>query len=163
MSVDDSRFAAAQRTAATRRGAKSARLKAWLVILPTLAVFATALVGGAAAFGKPDYSRAAQKLPPGALVLVSADAQQTWLQRLTSSSPKELCSMTPSQLAQVAAHYDVSYVSVTVNGRQVQIAKVSGRGANDHDLRTYLGDPKMTCKLVRDGGVFFLPFDPNIS
>lgn len=163
MSVDDSRFAAAQRTAATRRGAKSTRLKAWLVILPTLAVFATALVGGAAAFGKPDYGQAARKLPAGPLVLVSADGQQTWLQRLTSSSPKELCVVSRRQLAQVAAHYDVSYVAVTVDGRQVPIAKVSGQGANDHDLRTYLGDPRMTCKLVRDGGVFFLPFDPNLS
>jgi hypothetical protein len=94
---------------------------------------------------------------------MSADSGQTWLQRLTSSR-KELCAVTPKQLAQVAAHYDVSYVTVTVDGQQLQIAKVSGAGANDHDMRVYLGDAKMTCKFVREGGIFFLPFDPpNVS
>jgi hypothetical protein len=163
MSVDDSRFAAAQRTAARRRGPQGKRLKGWVVIVPTIFVFASALVGGAAAFGKPDYGRAAKKLPStGAYVLVSADGGQSWLQRL-SSSKKELCAVTPRQLTQVATHYEVSYLTVTVDGRDLQIAKVSGPGANDHDMREYLGDPHMACKFVREGGAFFLPFDPNIS
>lgn len=164
MSVDDSRFAAAQRTAAHRRGAKATRLRSWIVIVPTIVVFAATLVGGAAALGKPDYGQAAKALPKaGAYVLVSADSGQTWLQRLTSSR-NELCAVTPAQLATVAAHYDVSYLTVTVDGRQVQIAKVSGPRANDHDMREYLGDARMTCKFVREGGVFFLPFDPpNVS
>lgn len=167
MSVDDSRFAAAQRTAARRRGATSTRVKAWLVIVPTIAVFAAALVGGASAFGKPDYGRTAKQLPAsGAFVLVSANgtSEDSWLHRLTSAaSGKELCSVTSSQLDRVAAHYDVTYTTVTVDGRSMQIAKVSGPRANDHDLREYLGDAKLTCKLVREGGVFFLPFDPNAS
>ena len=162
MSVDDSRFAAAQRTAASRRGTKAGRLKAWLVIVPTLALFGTALVGGASAFGKTDYGATARKLPAGALVLISAQDGGSWLQRLTSSG-KELCAVTPAQMTQVAAHYDVSYVTVTMDGRDVRIAKVSGTGANDHDMRVYLGDARLTCKFVREGGVFFLPFDPNIS
>jgi hypothetical protein len=164
MSVDDSRFAAAQRTAANRRGTTSSRLKAWLVIVPTLAFFAVALVGGAAAFGKPDYVQAAKTLPTtGALVLVSAKDEQSWLDRLSGSSGKELCVVTGHQLEQVAAHYQVDYLTVTVDGHPLQIAKVSGQGANDHDLREYLGDSKLKCKFVREGGVFFLPFDPNIS
>jgi|KBSMisStandDraft_5_1062788.scaffolds.fasta_scaffold1027140_1 hypothetical protein len=163
MSVDDSRFAAAQRTAAKRRGSKGSRLKGWVVIVPTIVVFAATLVGGAAAFGKPDYGQAAKKLPStGALVLVSADGGQSWLQRLTSSR-NELCAVTPKQLTQVAAHYDVSYLTVTVGGRELKIAKVSGAGANDHEMRAYLGDPKLSCKFVREGGAFFLPFDPNLS
>jgi hypothetical protein len=163
MSVDDSRFAAAQRTAAQRRGSKGTRLKGWIVIVPAIVVFATALVGGAAAFGKPDYGQAAKKLPStGAFVLVSANGGQSWLQRLTSSRT-ELCAVTPRELTQVAAHYQVSYLTVTVDGRELQIAKVSGPGANDHEMREYLGNPRMTCKFVREGGSFFLPFDPNIS
>lgn len=163
MSVDDSRFAAAQRTAAQRRGPKGTRLKGWIVIVPTIAVFATALVGGAAAFGQPDYGQAAKKLPStGAFVLVSAEGGQSWFQRLTSSR-KELCAVTPRQLTQVAAHYQVSYLTVAVDGQELQIAKVSGPGANDHEMREYLGNPRMTCKFVREGGAFFLPFDPNIS
>jgi hypothetical protein len=54
-------------------------------------------------------------------------------------------------------------MTITVDGHSTQIAKVSGQGANDHELREYLGDPKMTCKFVREGGVFFLPFDPHGS
>jgi hypothetical protein len=163
MSVDDSRFAAAQRTAAQRRGSKGTRLKGWIVIVPTIVVFASTLVGGAAAFGKPDYGQAAKKLPStGAFVLVSADGGQSWLQRLTSSR-KELCAVTPRQLTQVAAHYQVSYLTVSVDGRELQIAKVSGPGANDQEMREYLGNPRMTCKFVREGSAFFLPFDPNIS
>ena len=167
MSVDDSRFAAAQRTAATQRPAMSRRLKVWLVIVPTLVLFASTLVGGAAAFGKPDYAGAAKQLPrTGALVLVSAnaDASHSWVDRLSSwHGKKELCSVTQAQLDQVAAHYQVEYLTVSVDGDTVKIGKVSGSGANDHELREYLGDSKMTCKLVREGGVFFLPFDPNGS
>jgi hypothetical protein len=167
MSVDDSRFAAAQRTAAIQRPAMSTRLKAWVVIVPTLVLFASTLVGGAAAFGRPDYAGAAKHLPStGALVLVSAstDQQQSWLDRLTSwSGKKELCSVTPAQVSELAAHYQVGYLTVTVDGHPVQIAKVSGRGANDHDVREYLGDAKMKCEVIREGGVFFLPFDPNGS
>ena len=163
MSVDDSRFAAAQRTAARRRGPKGTRLKGWIVIVPTIVVFAAALAGGAAAFGKPDYGQTAKKLPStGAYVLVSAEGGQSWLQRLASSK-KELCAVTPRQLTQVATHYEVSYLTVTVDGRELQIAKVSGPGANDRDMREYLGDVHMVCKFVREGGAFFLPFDPNIS
>jgi hypothetical protein len=130
-------------------------------------IFASTLVGGAAAFGKPDYAGAAKELPKtGALVLVSAggDQPQSWLERLTSwSGKKELCSVTASQVRELAAHYQVDYLTVTIDGQPVQIAKVSGQGANDHDLREYLGDAKMKCKVVREGGVFFLPFDPNAS
>jgi hypothetical protein len=166
MSVDDSRFAAAQRTAARRRGTTSKRLKAWVVVVPTLMLFAAALGGGAAAFRKPDYAKTARTLPSaGGFVLVSAAGEhsESWLDRLMRSSGKELCSVTAQQLEQVALHYEVSYLTVTVDGRSLQIAKVSGQGANDHELREYLGDPKLTCKFVREGGIFFLPFDPNVS
>jgi hypothetical protein len=138
-------------------------MKGWVVIVPTIVVFAATLVGGAAAFGKPDYGQVAKKLPStGALVLVSADQGQSWLQRLTSSR-NELCAVTPKQLAQVSAHYGIDYLTVTVDGKELKIAKVSGPGANDRDMREYLGDPKMSCKFVREGGAFFLPFDPNLS
>lgn len=166
MSVDDSRFAAAQRTAATRREPLGRRLKVWLVIVPTLVFFASMLAGGAAAFGKPDYAKAAKDLPnTGALVLVSASTEHdSWLDHMRSwNGQKALCSVTPAQLQQLAAHYNVEYLTIKVGGHTVQIAKVSGKGANDRDLREYLGDAKMKCKVIRIGGVFFLPFDPHGS
>jgi hypothetical protein len=135
MSVDDRRFAAAQRTAASRHGG--------------------------------DYARAARQLPStGAIVLVSASTKphETPLDRLTSSyTNRELCSVTAEQLKRVAAHYQVGQMTITVDGKPVVIATISGQGANDHELREYLGDPNMKCKLVREGGVFFLPFDPHTS
>jgi hypothetical protein len=98
-------------------------------------------------------------------VLVSSSASQdAWLDRLRSSyTNKELCAVTPEQLKQIASHYEVGHMTITVAGESVEIATVSGAGANDHELRTLLGDPNMKCKLVREAGVFFLPFDPHGS
>src|SRR5919201_2908136 len=153
MSVGDSRFAAAQRTAASRRGRTRTRLAAWVVILPTLTLFSSTVIAGAKTFGKPDYAQAAKQLPKtGALVLVSSSASQdAWLDRLRSSyTNKELCAVTPEQLKQIASHYEVGHMTITVAGESVEIATVSGAGANDHELRTLLGDPNMKCKLVRE-------------
>jgi hypothetical protein len=40
---------------------------------------------------------------------------------------------------------------------------VSGKGANERDIKTYLGDPSLSCTVVRAKSVFFLPFDVHIS
>jgi hypothetical protein len=166
MSVGDSRFAAAQRTAASRRGRTRTRLAAWVVIVPTLLLFSTTVVAGAKTFGKPDYAQAVKQLPrTGAVVLVSSSASHdAWLDRLRSSyTNKELCAVTEEQLKQIASHYDIGHMNVTIDGQSVEIATVSGAGANDHEMRTLLGDPNLKCKLVREAGVFFLPFDPHGS
>jgi hypothetical protein len=166
MSVGESRLAAAQRTAASRRGRTRTRLAAWIVIVPTLTLFSSTVIAGAKTFGKPDYAQAAEQLPrTGAFVLVSSSASHdSWLDRLRASyTSKELCAVTEAQLQEIASRYEVGQMTVTVAGQSVEIATVSGAGANDHELRALLGDPKLKCKLVREGGVFFLPFDPHGS
>jgi hypothetical protein len=64
MSVENRRFAAAQRTAAVPAGPRG-RLKltaTWLVIATALSAFSFTVVAGASTFGKPDYGRAVEEL-----------------------------------------------------------------------------------------------------
>jgi hypothetical protein len=173
MSVDDSRLAAVQRTVALARASAQARrgrrrrLASWLVIVPTLSLFSFSVVAGAQTVGKPDYAGAAKQLPRGKpLIVVTAPSQSddSWSDRFTqASTTKELCSVTPTQLARIAAHYSVTHTTITMNGAAVDVVAVSGEGANDRELREYLGDPHPTCKLVRRASVFFLPFEAHGS
>jgi hypothetical protein len=164
MSVAGWRDAAAQRTAAER---SFRRLAGWLVILPVLGFFSFTVVAGAAVAGKPDYAAAARALPAGKpLVLVEAPEpkDESFLDRLTKAyEGHELCAVTPGQLAVIGRKYSVGHMTIDVGGAAVDIATVTGSGANDHELRTLLGDPKLRCKLVRMSGTFFLPFDAHTS
>ncbi|MGB2952023.1 MAG: hypothetical protein WBB74_01375 [Gaiellaceae bacterium] len=133
------------------------------MIVPILALFSSTVIAGAKTFGKPDYAKAARQLPAGPLVLVS-EQHQTFLDRLSSAdSSRELCSVTSSELKLIATRYEVGHMAVTVGGKRIEIATVSGSGANDHELRSLLGDPKLKCKLVREAGIFYLPFDAHGS
>ena len=173
MSVDDSRIAAAQRTVALARASARARrnprrrLASWLVIVPTLSLFSFSVVAGAQTVGKPDYAGAAKQLPRGKpLIVVKAPnaAGGSVVDRLArGSTNKELCSVTQSQLARIAAHYTVTRTTIEIDGAEVEVAMVGGAGANDHELREYLGKPAPDCKLVRRSSVFFLPFDAHGS
>jgi hypothetical protein len=173
MSIQHRRPAAGQWTAAyTRDDAlqlgryRRKRLASWLLIVPTLAFFSLSLVAGAQAFGKTDYASAIKELPPSQPVIVVAKVQQSFdnpLAWLSDYGSKEVCSVTSSQLSTIAAHYQVGHMAVDVAGARLDVVTVEGAGANDHELRTYLGDPKLKCQLVRRGGVFFLPFDAHGS
>jgi hypothetical protein len=174
MSIERPRPAAGQWTAANVRddaldlgGLRGKRLASWLLIVPTLAVFSLSLVAGARALRKPDYAAAVKQLPQNQPLIVVAGAQKSvdnffgWFSDKYTS--KELCAVTQAQLAQLAQHYTVGHMTVQVDGKPVDVVTLDGKGANDHDLRTYLGDPNMKCKLVRNAGTFFLPFDSNQS
>jgi hypothetical protein len=173
MSVDDSRLAAAQRTVALARASARARrnswkrLASWALIVPTLSLFSFSVVAGAQTVGKPDYAGAAKQLPRGKpLIVVSAPnaSDGSFVDRLSKTSTnKELCSVTQSQLDRIAAHYTVERTTITMDGVDVDVAMVSGAGANVHELREYLGKPAPECKLVRRESVFFLPFDAHGS
>jgi hypothetical protein len=143
------------------------RLTSWILILPVLGVFSLSLVTGAQAFGKNDYASAIKQLPaskPVVLVAAAHEPADNPLARLSDRyASKEVCSVSATQLKAIAAHYHVGHMLVDVGGSQVDMVTVDGVGANDHDLRVYLGDAKLSCKLVRRGGVFFLPFDAHGS
>ena len=172
MSIQHRRPAAGQWTAAHMRddalqlGHRRKRLASWLVILPTLATFSLALVAGAHAFEKTNYEAALKSLPSNRPLIVVAGARHSiynpvgWF---TDYGRREVCSVSSAQLATIASHYDVQHTTISVDAANMDVAMVSGRGANDHDLREYLGDPNLKCVLVRRGGVFFLPFDPHGS
>jgi hypothetical protein len=137
------------------------------VIVPTLSLFSFSVVAGAQTVGKPDYAGAAKQLPRGKpLIVVSAPNASTdsLLDRLRKTSANEaLCSVTQSQLDRIGAHYTVERTTITMDGVDVEVAMVSGAGANVHELREYLGRPALECKLVRRASVFFLPFDAHGS
>lgn len=173
MSVDDSRNAAAQRAVAIARASARSRrrpwrrLASWIVIVPTLSLFSFSVVAGAQTVGKPDYAGAAKQLPRGKpLIVVTAPAasDDSFIDRLAQkNSKKELCSVTQSQLARIALRYTVAHTTITIDGVAVDVVMISGAGANDHELREYLGQPAPVCKLVRRASVFFVPFDAHTS
>src|ERR1700745_684962 len=104
MSVGTRRLAAAQRTAGGEAPRRARRLGAWIVIVPTLALFSFSVVAGAAGFaGKPDLGAAAENVAPakakddGNLVVVQA--------RDLLGRKKEICWISKAQLARVSAVY----------------------------------------------------------
>ena len=136
-------------------------LLSWLAIVPILLVFSAVVVAGAAARnGGPGYAEAAKDLPKGAPVVAVevAPKEDSFLDRFRRAyASKELCSVSSSQLAVLAAHYPVRHV--TVDGVDVVVLD----GGDDHDLKAYLGDAKLKCKLVHESHLFFLPFDAHTS
>ena len=149
MSVHQRRFAAAKRTAARTTGSSS-RLKltmTWLTIATSLSFFTFTVVATAAP-SNPDYAGAAKHLNPHQPKVV-----------IQSGNKKEVCSVNASQLALLQAEYVVGWMTVTVDGAPVDLVTVEG--ANDHDLRTMLGD--VTCRLVQQKHLFYLPFDAQLS
>ena len=172
MSIEHGRRAARQWTAASLRGEKlqsssrRRRLASWLLIVPTLSLFSFSLIAGAQT-GKPDYEKAAKQLSrdePLMLIAASEQSEGNFLDQLVHGyTDKALCSVTSLQLREIGARYDVGHMTITVEGADVDVVTVSGKGANDHELRTFLGDPKLRCKFVRRAGIFYLPFDAQGS
>ena len=170
MSIEHRRPAAGQWTVAQVRrdtlneGTRRKRLSWWLLIVPALALFSFSLTASAGT-GKPDYASAAKDLPKGQpLVVVGPRADGSLLGWLTSTySTHEVCSVTPSQLERIASAYDVGQMTVTVDSAPVQLVTVSGKGANDAELRAFLGVRALDCRLVRRASIFYLPFDAHGS
>jgi hypothetical protein len=170
MSIEKRRPAAGQWTAAhvrgdtLREGSRTKRLAWWLVIVPALALFSFSLAAGAGT-GKPDLASAAEDLPPNKpLVYVRAsheDGLVGWLKDKWAGH--ELCSVSPSQLEQIASEYQIGHVTMTMDGAPVDVVTVSGQGANDAELRSLLDAPALQCHLVRRASIFYLPFDAHTS
>ena len=140
MSIEHRRLAARQWTAANVRddaltlGIRRKKVASWVVIVPILLFFAFSLVAGAQTFGKPDYAKAAGQLPRNEPLIVVAGASKTidnffsWFAQ--GYTGHELCAVTPSQLAQIGAHYQVGHMTIDVGGTAVDVVTVSGQGAN---------------------------------
>jgi hypothetical protein len=163
MSVSDPRPAAAQRTAAksargTRR--KLTVLATWMFIVPLLSFFSFSVVAGARTFNKPDYAGAVKQLPPNQPIVEVPAAPSDNNDGLlgTFQQQKFVCSVTTSELAKIQQHYRTSRFTI---GRSLDI--VSVYGANENDLRSYLGNNGVRCVLVHVASIFFLPFDPHGS
>jgi hypothetical protein len=171
MSVDKRRLAAAQRTAALRSPSKTKRLCAWIVIVPALALFSFSVVAGAAGFGaKPDLAAAAAKVTPkhgddrGTVVVVeSSQGSDNPVAGLFGKGVgHQVCWISGTQLTRVSASYRTMTTTIQVGHTAYGIVTVYG--ANERDLKRLLGGPsELKCQLVHAVGLFFLPFDPNLS
>ena len=171
MSVDKRRLAAAQRTAALRTTSTTKRLCAWIIIVPALALFSFSVVAGAAGFGaKPDLAAAAAKVTPkhgddhGSVVVVesSKGSDNPVAGLLGKGVGHQVCWISGSQLTRVSAAYRTTTATIQVGRTAYGIVTVYG--ANERDLKRLLGGPaELKCQLVHVVGLFFLPFDPNLS
>jgi len=152
MSVDCSRQAAAQRTAATQHyrghGRRRLKLASWLFIVPMLAFFSFSVVANARTVGKPDYAAAIKQLRPGGTVVV-----------LKNGGKPLVCSVDAGQAAALSARWRTGWTSMDVSGKSVPTLWVDG--PNEHELRSFLGAGD--CKLVRQKSIFYLPFNANLS
>jgi hypothetical protein len=174
MSVDKRRLAAAQRTAVGTSPSRSKRLRAWIVIVPALALFSFSVVAGAAGFGsKPQVAAAAEKvIPPSSKgddkqggVVVEVDSSKhddnPLTELLGKSKGKEICWISSSQLARVARVYRTTTSSLRVGGKTYSLVTVFN--ANERTLRQLLGSSAVQCRLIQVAFLTFLPFDPNLS
>lgn len=166
MSVRDPRPAAAQRTAASKARGTRRRitvLATWMFIVPLLSFFSFSVVAGARTFNKPDYEGAVKQLPQDEPVVDVPAAPQDNSDGLLGSIQQQhfVCSVTGSQLTRIQQRYRTSRFTIGHGGNAVDI--VSVYGANERDLRSYLGDNGVRCVLVRVATIFFLPFDPHGS
>lgn len=136
------------------------------MIVTTLSCFSFSVVAGARTFGTPDYQAAVEKLPAGKrlVLLPTSGGDDSFVDRFTKAyTNHELCTVDDGQVAVLAQHYDVGRITIAVQGTDVPVATVRGKGANEREIKTYLGDPTISCTVIRSKSVFFLPFDVHVS
>ena len=139
-------------------------LATWLFIVPLLSFFSFSVVAGARTFNKPDYEGAVRQLPRDKpVVVVPAAPQDNDGNGLLQSFTERhfVCSVTAGELVRIQTRYRTSRFTVGHGNHSVDV--VSVYGANERDLRSYLGDNGVRWVLVQLASVFFLPFDPHGS
>jgi hypothetical protein len=156
MSVESPRLAAAQRTAAHRRGGPKGRrrwirIASWFFIVPMLSFFSFSVVAGAMTVGKPDYGSTLKQLPSDKPVAIVKGANGGQL----------ACSITQSQANGLAARWRTGWTTMTYDSRDWRTLWVDG--PNDRQLRDFLGGSAANCRLVREKSIFYLPFNANLS
>jgi len=84
-------------------------------------------------------------------------------QALTGS--EVICSLTPTQVAQLDAFFNVHTFTVSVQGKDVEVATVQGRHLTKHELEQFLqaSNTSLDCQIVGQHHIFFFPVLPQIS
>jgi hypothetical protein len=162
MSVENPRFAAAQRTAAGSRRARTFRVATWLLIVPLLSLFSFSVVAGARGLdGKRDYAEAVRDLghhKRGAYVVVREPTNP--LERIFAGGAAEhVCWIDGTQLARVAERWTTGRMTIGYRSGSLELVTVDG--AKAPDLRAELGNVK--CVLVQVSRTFYLPFEAHGS
>jgi hypothetical protein len=148
-----------------------------------LSFFSFSVVAGAKTFSTPDLKGAVKQLPSDEHVIEiavgsnssddHAEATKAGKGNVADGSDSKslsdrfkhadhyVCSVTGLQLVQVQKHYRTSRFSLDLHDGAMDIVAVYG--ADERDLRGYLGSSDVKCVLVRASSVFFLPFDAHTS
>ena len=162
MSVENARFAAAQRTAAASPRTRGFRLATWILIVPMLSLFSFSVVAGARGLnGKPNYADAIRDLGPhkrGRYLVVKQSGSP--LERFFSgAAAQRVCWINSSQLARVSQRWATGRTTVSSGSRTLDLVTVTG--AKEAELRAELGN--VSCVLVQLSRTFYLPFDAHGS
>lgn len=82
-----------------------------------------------------------------------------------STSDDVICSLTPTQAAQLDAFFNVNVTNFNVNNSNVQVAVVSGHHLTKSELMAFLNasNQSLDCQIVGAQHVFFMPVLPQIS
>jgi hypothetical protein len=164
MSVENARYAAAQRTAEASRRVRVFRVATWILIVPLLSLFSFSVVAGARGLnGKRDYDEAVRELGPrkgGAYVVLRERPNLNPLERIFSGGAADhVCWIDSSQLARIAERWPTGRMSIEYGRGSLELVTVSG--AKEPELRAELGGVK--CVLVQLQRTFYLPFDAHGS
>src|SRR5215210_9068177 len=160
MSVENPRFAAAQRTAVASRTRRVVRLATWILIVPMLSLFSFSVVAGARGLGgDPKYADAVRDLGPnkgGAYVVVREPANP--LEKIFNGGAAHVCWINSAQLARVSARWPTGRMTIGYGRGSLDLVTVTG--AKVPELRAQLGGAD--CALVHVERTFYLPFEANV-
>ena len=162
MSVENPRFAAAQRTVAASRRVRIFRVATWFLIVPLLSLFSFSVVAGARGLsGKRDYAEAVSALGPkktGAY-LVLREHPNPLEKFFDGGAAERVCWIDSEQLARVGKRWSTGMITIEYGSGSLNLVTVDG--AKAPDLREELGGVK--CVLVQRSRTFYLPFEAHGS
>lgn len=147
----------------------------WIMSLASLTLFTAYAAAGLLGFGAS--TAYADAITEGGMikmsknfVVVNEDQSDEEGQPLGGigqafQSGEVICSLTPTQAAELAAFFDVHTFTVGVQGSAVQVATVSGRHLTKQELMNFLraSNQSLDCQIVGVHHLFFLPIIPQIS
>ena len=140
------------------------RMAVWVVVLPLLALFSASLVGSALAARLSVQARAGDVVPaggkPGKLVLVDTGQGSLVGDYFGLKSSTRVCWVSERTLALLAAKYETSVSTVTVDSRG-SFELVTVKDADAGHIRQIVN--QNPCTLVHNNRTYFLPLDAHTS
>lgn len=143
----------------------------WMVNFLVLTLFSLYAVSGTLGFGaKHAYADALENgnfyKKSKNFVVVNNDQDNGSQGSVSASSSDDVvCSLTPTQAAELDAFFRVQISNFTINNNNVEVAVVSGHHLTKSELLAFLkaSNQSLDCQVIGVHHVFFLPVLPQIS